>query len=419
MNFEKQKDWMLEEWNHSRIFIKWLILASMVGIIVGSCAAAFSYALRFVQDVRLSTPWIIYFLPFGGCLIVALYRFSGVRKSKGTNMVISAVRTSDQIPLRMTPLIFISTALTHLFGGSAGREGAALQIGGSLAHQIGIRFKLDEKDSHIITMCGMSAAFSALFGTCITAAIFPMEVISVGIMYYAALVPCAIASIIAVCLAQFLGIQGEHFIISQVPQLEFVSACKIILLGILCAIIARCFCKLLHRTEELFRMWFPNPYIRMIFGGVCLIVAAALFGHRYLGAGMDVIETCMEGHVIAEAFLLKMIFTAVTLGCGFKGGEIVPSFFVGAAFGCLFGSIFSLSPSFCAGIGLMSVFCGVTNCPLTSLFLSFELFGFQGIAYFLLADAIAYMLSGYDSLYHEQKIMYSKFSPKFIDKKQE
>lgn len=419
MDFEKYKHWLWEEWNNGRIFLKWLILASIVGIVVGLCGTAFYYALKAVQTFRFSHSWMVYFLPLGGCLIVALYRFSGVRKSKGTNMVISAVRTSDQIPLRMTPLIFISTVLTHLFGGSAGREGAALQIGGSLAHQLGKRLKLDEKDSHIITMCGMSAAFSALFGTFITATIFPMEVISVGIMYYAALVPCALASIIAVCLSQFLGAQGESFIIEHLPELELVTACKIIVLAIFCAFIARCFCKLLHHSQELFRMWFPNQYVRIIVGSALLIIGSLIFGHRYLGAGMDIIETSMEGSVLPEAFLLKMLFTAITLGCGFKGGEIVPSFFIGATFGCLFGSLFGISSSFCAAIGLMSVFCGVTNCPLTSLFLSFELFGFQGIAYFLLADAVAYMLSGYDSLYHEQKIMYSKFSPKFIDMKQE
>lgn len=404
-----------EEVQHIWIFLKWLLLASAVGICIGLIATLFSYCLSSAQTLRYTHSWLIYCFPFGGLVIVLLYRFSGVRQSKGTNMVISSVRSTDDVPLKMAPLIFISTVLTHLFGGSAGREGAALQLGGSLAHQLGKLFKLDIKDMHIITMCGMSAAFSALFGTVITAAIFPMEVISVGIMYYAALVPCVVASIIASSIATALGVQKEAFIITEVPAFSFDIIWRVALLAILCAIAARIFCLILHTATEIFRMFIRNQYCRIFVGGCCIVILSMMFGSSYLGAGMDVIAASIEGHVIPEAFVLKMLFTSITLGCGFKGGEIVPSFFIGATLGALLGFLLGISPSFGAAIGLMSVFCGVTNCPITSLFLSFELFGFVGISYFLLADAIAYMLSGYESLYHEQKIMYSKFSPRFID----
>lgn len=417
MNRDKVRELVKEEFTHYAIFIKWLVLSVVSGVIIGGVGTAFYYCLKEVLAFRLAHSWMVYLMPLGGVIIVFLYRSSGVRKSKGTNMVIGSVRSTESVPFKMAPLIFLSTVCTHLFGGSAGREGAALQIGGSLGHQIGRICKLDVKDMHIITMCGMSAAFSALFGTPITAAIFPMEVISVGIMYYAALVPCAIASIIACTLAQWLGASGERFFIAEVPALQFDIILKVILLAILCAILARIFCNILHAASEGFRLCFHNQYIRIIIGALMIIASSLLFGHDYLGAGMDIIEASMEGEVIPQAFLLKIIFTAITLGCGFKGGEIVPSFFVGATFGALMGSLLGFSPSFAAAIGLMSVFCGVTNCPLASLFLSFELFGFVGIIYFLLADAIAYMLSGYESLYHEQKIMYSKFSPRFIDKK--
>lgn len=417
MNQEERKAFFNDEKRHMLIFIKWLLIAVFCGLLIGVIGVAFSYCLSYVTQMRMQYPKLVLLLPFGGLLIIWLYHSCGVKQSKGTNMVISSVRSTEKVPMKMAPLIFISTALTHLFGGSAGREGAALQLGGSIAAQIGRILKLDEKDMHIITMCGMSAAFSALFGTSITAAIFPLEVISVGIMYYAALVPCAIASLIASSLAASLGAKGEHFLLAQVPDLDLNIIWKVMVLAVLCAVISRLFCHILHYTNELFRMYFRNQYLRIFCGGCIIIVLAILFGNEYLGAGMDMIEKSIAGEVIWQAFLLKIIFTSITLGCGFKGGEILPSFFIGAAFGALIGSLLGIPEGFAAAIGLMSVFCGVTNCPITSLFLSFELFGFVGIGYFLLADTIAYMLSGYESLYHEQKIMYSKFSPRFIDKK--
>jgi len=417
MDEEKQNHMLQEEMHHITIFCKWMVLAVLVGVLVGGVGAAFYHCLHIATTFRMQHAEIVYFLPLGGIVIVWMYHLCSVRESKGTNMVISSVRSTQQVPFKMAPLIFISTVITHLFGGSAGREGAALQIGGSLGHQFGRLCKLDEKDLRMITMCGMSAAFSALFQTPVTAAFFPMEVISVGIMYYAALVPCALASIVASLLATSLGAAGEHFTIADVPLFTISSAVRIVVLAMLCALLARIFCLTLHYVSDAFRMFFHNPYIRIAIGALILIAAYLLFGNAYLGAGMETIEKSIHGEVIPEAFLLKILFTALTLGCGFKGGEIVPSFFIGATFGALIGALLHISPSFCAAIGLMSVFCGVTNCPIASLFLSFELFGFIGVPFFLLADAIAYMLSGYESLYHEQKIMYSKFSPRFIDKK--
>lgn len=398
------------------IFVKWLVIALAVGLIVGAIGSAFALALSHVQRFRLAHSEIVYLLPIGGLMIVGLYHMGNVKESRGTNMVIQSVRTTENVPLKMAPLIFISTVLTHLFGGSAGREGAALQLGGSLGHQLGRWLKLNEKDIHIITMCGMSAAFSALFGTVITAAIFPLEVISVGIMYYAALVPCALAALVAASVAAYLGVGAEQFALAGIPALQVMGAIKVIVLAVLCALAARLFCLLLHWSGKQFAQRWPNQYVRVVIGGIIIIGLSLCLGNRYLGAGMDVIERAMNGEVIPAAFLWKMLFTAITLGCGFKGGEIVPAFFVGATLGAWIGSLIGIPSAFAAALGLVCVFCGVTNCPLTSLLLSFELFGFVGIGYFLLADVVAYMLSGYESLYHEQKIMYSKFTSSFIGK---
>ncbi len=399
------------------ITAKWVIFAVLTGAIVGVVSSAFYFVLSFVSIVREQNSWIIYLLPFAGLAIVLLYRLMKNEKDGGTNLVISAIHSGDRIPLRMTPSIFISTALTHLFGGSAGREGAALQIGGSIGNALGKLFKFDEKDTHVIIMCGMSAAFSTLFGTPMAAAIFPMEMVSVGVMYYMALVPCVVSSLTAHGIAILFGIAGESFHVTGIPTLQVVPALQLVLVAIICAFFSIGFCGLLHRTEELYKKLFKNPYLRIFVGGCVIVLLTLLIGSNdYNGAGMHIIEQTMEGHVVPAAFLLKMVFTALTIGAGYKGGEIVPTFFVGATLGCLLGQFIGISPSLCAAIGMISLFCGVTNCPISALLISFELFGFEGMPYYLLAVAFSYMLSGYSGLYRSQKIMYSKYKTDFINR---
>lgn len=401
---------------HIMIFLKWCCLSGLTGILVGLAAALFAESMNFVTNYRIAHPLIIGALPLAGLLIVFLYTKAGVEHRRGTNLVISSIRSQDSIPFTMAPLIFISTILTHLFGGSAGREGAALQIGGSLGQQIGRLCHLNEKDLKLITMCGMSAAFSALFGTPLTATVFAMEVISVGIMHYSALVPCSLASIIAAQTAMFFGLGGETFTIALVPEFSFSVLGKVILLAALCAFLSMFFCFALHKASHIYETSFSNPYIRIFISGLLIILLTLIFGTDYNGAGMNIIAAAIEdGHSAPFAFLLKLIFTAVTLGAGFKGGEIVPSLFIGACFGCVIAPLIGLSSSFGAAIGMMVLFCGVTNCPMTSLFLVFELFGFHSLVLFLIADAVGYMLSGYYGLYNEQKIMYSKYEVSFIN----
>ena len=351
--------------------IKWVIFSIVVGIVAGSCGTAFYFALSVVTDFRMKYPWLIYFLPIGGLAIVGLYHLCKDDNDTGTNLVISAIHSGDKVPFIMAPLIFVSTLITHLFGGSAGREGAALQMGGSIGSSIGRVFRFDEKDKHVMIMCGMSAAFSALFGTPMAAAIFSMEMISVGVMYYIALVPCVISSLIAHGIASYFNVTNEFFAIENIPDFTILNSVKISALAILCALVSILFC---------------------------------------------VIQSSIDGSVRPEAFLLKIIFTALTLGAGFKGGEIVPSFFIGATFGCLFGNLTGFEPSLCTAVGMISLFCGVTNCPITSLLISFELFGYDGMPYFLLAIPFSYMLSGYFGLYRSQKIVYSKYKTSYINK---
>jgi H+/Cl- antiporter ClcA len=266
-------------------------------------------------------------------------------------------------------------------------------------------------------MCGMSGAFSALFGTPMAAALFPLEVVSVGVMYYTALVPCVISSLVAHGIAVSFGVVNELFLIDEIPEFGAIPAIQISVLAILCALVSILFCVALHQTEFLYKVFFKNPYLRAFVGGCIVVLLTVLVGTQdYNGTGVQIIEKCIDGSVRPEAFLVKILFTALTLGAGYKGGEIVPSFFIGAAFGCLFGNLIGFSPTLCTAVGMTSVFCGVTNSPITSLLISFELFGYDGMPYFLLAISFSYMLSGYFGLYRSQRIVYSKYKTDYINK---
>lgn len=396
--------------------VRWIVFAVITGGVLGLVSTAFGKSVLFATTFRTAHPWILYGLPLAGILIVWLYRWEREEKSS-TNLVLDAIHSEKEIPVKTAPLIFAATVLTHLFGGSAGREGAALQLGGSIGNFLGKCFHIDENDKRVVIMCGMSAAFSALFGTPMAAAVFSMEVVSVGIMHYAALVPCVIASYTAGGIAAYFGLEGEHFSILNMPEFTLLNAGKILLLGLCCAAVSILFCVILHRCEELFHRYLPNVFLRAFFAGVLIIILAKLLGtNDYLGAGMQVIERAMEGHVIWYAFLFKIIFTAITLAGGFKGGEIVPSLFIGATFGCFLGGLLQISPSLAAACGMAAVFCGVTNSPISSLLISFEMFGFEGAPFFMLAIAISYMQSGYYGLYHSQKIVYSKVKTEYINR---
>ena len=278
------------------VSLKWIIFAIIVGAIVGLCGTAFYFALSLVTVLRTQNTWLIFLLPLGGLGIVAMYRFLHNEKDTGTNLVISAIHSDDELPLRMAPLIFVSTLITHLFGGSAGREGAALQMGGSIGNALGKLFRFDDKDKHVMIMCGMSAAFSALFGTPMAAAILPMEMVSVGVMYYIALVPCVISSLVAHGIAYSFGVSNEMFIIRSIPKFGIITSIEISVLAILCALVSILFCVLLHKSEDLYKRFFTNPYIRVIAGGCIIIVLTLLVGNQdYNGTGINIIEHCING----------------------------------------------------------------------------------------------------------------------------
>ena len=363
--------------------LKWLAVGALVGGVGGFVGALFHLGVDCATNVRLAHPWILYLLPLGGVVIALLYRLCRL-EGAGTNAVIESVHFGKKIPTLLVPLIFVSTVITHLCGGSAGREGAALQIGGGI-------------------------------GTPLTATIFALEVISVGVLYYAGLLPCITASLTGYYIALLMGVEPTRFTVAM-PALAWPTLGLVAVLAVGCALVSILFCRGLHITEHLAARVLKDPFLRAAAGGCVIVAATLLLGTTdYNGAGMDVVARALSGQADPWAWLLKLAFTAVTIGCGFKGGEVVPSFFVGATFGCVFGGLLGLPPAFAAAIGLVSVFCGAVNCPIASVILSIELFGSGGLVYFAAACALSYLLSGYCGLYSSQTILYSKLKAEFIN----
>lgn len=404
--------------HHIIMFLKWTAISVISGVVVGGFSTLFAFIMNTATYFREDHDYIILFLPVAGILTVFLYSAFKYKNDKGTNLVLSTIHAQSEIPFRMAPLIFITTILTHMFGGSAGREGAALQLGGSIGNQLGRWLHLDDADKRVVVLCGMSAAFSALFGTPMAAAVFSLEVVSVGVMYYAALLPCVFSSIIASYFAKFFSIKESDLTGIDFPELNTLNALESVALSLLCAVLSIAFILLLHKTGDIFRKYLPNPYHRITLAAAVIVALSFLLGTRdYNGAGMDIIVKAIHGEAVPYAFIMKMIFTAITIEAGFRGGEIVPSFFIGATFGCTFGLLIGFSPSLCAAIGMIAMFCGVTNCPITSLLISFELFGSGGVPYFMIAVAVSYAMSGYYGLYKDQTIVYSKYKTKFLNRK--
>ena len=389
--------------------LQWCVYAVVVGVVCGTIAAAFGMVIDAATAARQKYDWLVWLMPLAGVAIVGMYHLSGITKPLGTNRVLLAVKEEEGVAIRMAPLIYVSSMLTHLTGGSSGREGAALQIGGSIANFIGRQFKMSHMDLRTITMCGMAAGFSGLFGTPLAAGIFAMEIAD-GTLHYAVLLPCMLSSIVARVTAEKFGIQAASFTVTGYPELSLRSALAVLVFGVLCALLSILFVETLHGVDWTYAHYLKNPYLRIAVAGVLVAGLTTLMGTRdYNGAGTEVIARALSGEAFPAAFLLKILFTALTLEAGYKGGEIVPTFFIGATFGCTLAPLLGLDPSFTAALGMTALFCGVTNCPIASILLSFELFGGEGLVLFALCCSMSYMLSGHYSLYTAQRLEQDKF----------
>ncbi|MBQ3223804.1 MAG: chloride channel protein [Clostridia bacterium] len=403
---------MKSSWQYVLALLRWLCTGALIGLLCGFVGALFAIAVDKATALHAAHNWLLFALPVAGLVIAEVYYVLRLPLSIGTDKIIATVRDQGKVPVQMAPAIFISTVLTHLCGGSSGREGAALQLGGSIGAAVG---DLTHPDPHadtrrIFELCGMAALFSALFGTPITAAIFVLEIIEVGKFNDRALLPCVVSAVAANWMARVVGAPVEPFALAAgLAGVTPMSVLQTAGVGMACAVTAMLFCTAMHVSGRLQKKVFPNEFVRIAVGGLVVAALTIVLGSRdYNGGGMHTIFHALEGHARPEAFALKIIFTAITLGAGFKGGEIVPSFFVGSTMGCTVAGLLGLDPALGAALGLAGVFAGVTNAPLAAIMLSIELFGAEYLPLFGTCVAVAFMLSGHYSLYHEQRFAQSK-----------
>lgn len=392
-----------------RAFVKWLILSGIMGILGGLLGAAFHHALHFVTEIRGEYPWLIFLLPVGGLITVGLYRVFKMTGNRGTNEIIEAILDDKPIHPLVAPVVFLASCTTHLFGGSAGREGAALQLGGSVASGMSKLLKLQEKERTVLIISGMSAVFAGLFGTPLTACLFTMEFESLGTIFSPALLPCYLSAYIASRISGALGVHAETYLLTAALPLDADTTWRLAVLAVLIGFLGIVMCTVFHKAEHLAAKKLPNSWVRIVLGGAIVTVLTLLVGdQRYNGAGMDMALGAVAGNADWYDFLLKMLFTAVTLAAGFKGGEIVPTFCIGATFGCVVGGLLGLDPGIAAAMGLVGLFCGATNSPITSIILSIEMFGSTNLYAFVLVCVISFVLAVHWSLYSSQSDQFYK-----------
>ena len=382
----KKEDFKLQENTKHRILytIKYLIAFLTIGTVSGIIGTAFSKFISLATKFRTDNTFLIWFLFLGGILIILINKLLKT-ENIGTDHIIKGADEGNHISGRLTISIFISSVLSHLFGASVGREGAALQIGGSSASYICKLFKLENAE-RVFIYCGMAGVFSAVFGTPLTAFIFALEVVFIGKIYLKAVIPTFISSITAYIVAIYLSNDFEKFEILQIPKFDWINFLKIILLSILCAVLGMVFCLSLKYGKKFMKYTFKNSFARIIAGGVLITLLTFVLGtFDYNGAGMDIIENVIQNEEFSNfAFLFKLIFTTIAVSSGFKGGEIVPTLFIGATFGGLLASLLGLPISFGGALGMVFLFCSVTNCPIASIFLFLELFSVNGIQFVII-----------------------------------
>ncbi len=404
-----------DSFKYAKTLIKWVFFACLVGIIGGVVGSLFHHSIDFVTEFRMNHPQILYFLPLGGIVIAIMYGFFKNKGNIDTNRVIQSALGKKDVPFVMLPLIFVSSVITHLVGGSAGREGAALQLGGSLGYKIGEIFKFKNNDMHIIVMTGMSAVFSALFGTPLAAAVFAVEVAYLNTLSLTALVPCFISAFSGYFTSLLFGISPVRFEILNFNRYTFENLSKTFIIAAICAFVSILFCLAIHKTEHIAKKTIKNGYIRGLCGGIIILILTFLVGsYDYNGAGMDIVSRAISGAANYEAFILKIIFTAITVAAGFKGGEIVPAFFVGSTLGCVLGEIVGIDTGLGAAIGFVVLFCGITKCPFASFLLAIEVFGIEWGILFAFVCLVGYLLSGRKGMYEDKQSLIKIYRKKDI-----
>jgi len=389
----------------------WGLLGAWAGVTSGMASALFLHLLNWATAFRENHSWLLWLLPVAGIGIALVYGGYGKSVDGGNNLLLERVHNpADMIPLRMAPLILLATVVTHLFGGSAGREGTAVQMGGTLATLLHKPLRLLKHDHRLLIMAGISGGFGSVFGTPLAGTVFGLEVLTVGRIGYDGLIPCFVAACVGDLTARTLGVRHELYGIGAIPSLTPRIWLLILVMGMLCGLASLVFGELTHAIGRLRKDRVKQPWLRPFVGGCAVIGLTYLVGTRdYLGLSLPLItRSFTTEHLFWGTFALKMLFTAITLGTGFKGGEVTPLFCIGAALGSSFAGGVGEPHGFFAALGFVAVFAGAANTPLACILLGIEMFGAQIAVPLGAVCIVSYILSGHRGIYSAQRVGTSK-----------
>ena len=386
-------------------FTKWLLLGCVIGICSGTASAALLASLTWATVWRESHGSIVWLLPFGGLLSGLIYHYFGQTVAAGNNLLLAEIHhPRATIPLRMAPLVLLGTTIAHLFGASVGREGTALQMVAALVDRLSQILRLNQIDRRIMLIAGISGGFAAVFGTPLAGMVFGLEVLTVGKLRYDALLPCLIAATVGDRITLLWGLEHSVYQIPSVPELTIWRLISAIVAGAVFGLAARIFVTLTHQISTYFKDRISYPPLRPFVGGILLAISIALIGtSKYIGLGIPTILSAFDTQLPPWDFAAKIGFTALSLGAGFKGGEVTPLFYIGATLGNSIAPILSLPAPLLAGMGFVAVFAGAANTPLASILMSIELFGLPTGVYAGIVCISSYLFSGHTSIYHAQE----------------